>query len=364
MSDNNERRLFLNSIILEGFRQIAADEALCDSYTSDNILSALNKNGVTLITEMSGSVSSVCRTTQTINTVARTGLAFTTSSNLMLRCLLPDLSETAVQFGFRLSLGEGEKYSSSPSHIGIGSASFTTPYPDEAASYYFEIFAAWNGSSTVSASLYCNRALVGSATLGVSSSGTGAVSVRIGGGNNVFASGVSGIFMPGDMYCMTVPYGDNYDASPSLLGSIEVGYSPVTAFTGGSATNSLSKDIVTGLNASDDDSGYLILNSSGEAAGVTFEDIDNTEGTLVAVQAAVTLRESASPNNLLAWSVGCGSSRGDVISETEAESDTNSWTTVTQGFMSMPGDGSEFETGALTFTANLYNRKKSEQETA
>ncbi|HFP5208434.1 TPA: hypothetical protein ACHIDI_005065, partial [Escherichia coli] len=91
----------MNSIILEGFRQIAADEALCDNCTSLNILSALNKNGVTLITEMSGSVSSVCRTTQTINTVARTGLAFTTSSNLMLRCLLPDLSETAVQFGFR-----------------------------------------------------------------------------------------------------------------------------------------------------------------------------------------------------------------------------------------------------------------------
>ncbi|EFJ5340422.1 hypothetical protein AFM40_001799 [Escherichia coli] len=353
----------MNSIILEGFRQIAADEALCDNYTSDNILSALNKNGVTLITEMSGSVSSVCRTTQTINTVARTGLAFTTSSDVMLRCLLPDLSEAAVQFGFRLTLGEGEKYSSSPSHIGIGSASFTTPYPDEAASYYFEMFAAWNGSSTVSASLYCNRALVGSTTFGVSSSGTGAVSVRIGSGNNVFASGVSGIFMPGDMYCMTVPYGDNYDASPSLLGSIEVGYSPVTAFTGGSATNSLSKDVVAGLNETDEDSGYLLLDVAEDAAVVTFEDVDNTEGTLVAVQAAVTLRESASPNNLLAWSVGCGNGEGDVVSETEAESDTNSWTTVTQGFVLTPGDNTPFDAETLTFTANLYNKVKSEQET-
>ncbi|MGK3355181.1 hypothetical protein ACSLNS_24840, partial [Escherichia coli] len=42
------------------------------------------------------------------------------------------------------------------------------------------------------------------------------------------------------------------------LGSIEVRYSPVTAFTGGSAKNSLNKDIVTGLNTSDSEAGYLI----------------------------------------------------------------------------------------------------------
>ncbi len=68
--------------------------------------------------------------------------------------------------------------------------------------------------------------------------------------------------MLGDMYCGTVTYGRNNSAEPALLGSIEVRYSPVTAFTGGSAKNSLNKDIVTGLNTSDSEAGYLMLSPS------------------------------------------------------------------------------------------------------
>ncbi|MDO2630093.1 hypothetical protein Q2U95_25790, partial [Escherichia coli] len=114
------------------------NEGLCENYYSTNIISALNENGVTLINDMSGSVTSVCRGTQAVNTVERTGLIFTTPSYVTLYSTLPDLKASAVQLGFRLTLSAGKKYSSSPSHIRINGYSFTTPYPDEAASYYYE----------------------------------------------------------------------------------------------------------------------------------------------------------------------------------------------------------------------------------
>ncbi|PJI61371.1 hypothetical protein CTY41_22645 [Escherichia coli] len=352
----------MNSIILEGFRQIVADEELCDTYSTSNLLSALNKNGVTLINDMSVSVTSVCRGSQTVNSVERTGLIFTTSSSVMLYCTLPDLKDSAVQMGFRLTLSDGKKYSSTPSHIGVNGYSFTTPYPDEAASYYYEIFVARDEKGYVQVSLYCNRSLAGNASFYASDSQTGNIQVRIGSGTSVFASGVSGTFMLGDMYCLPVAYGNDHASSPTLLGSIEVRCSAVSQFSGSHAQNSLNKEIVIGLNTSDSSTGYLLLSPSQDAAKVTFENVDNSKGSLIAVQAAVTLQEAASPNNLLAWSVGCGSSEGDVISETEAVSDTASWTTVTQGFMTTPGNTTAFETGSLVFTSNLYNREKTDQE--
>ncbi len=106
----------MNIIKLESFRQIPANEGLCENYYSTNIISALNENGVTLINDMSGSVTSVCRGTQAVNTVERTGLIFTTPSYVTLYSTLPDLKASAVQLGFRLTLSAGKKYSSSPSH--------------------------------------------------------------------------------------------------------------------------------------------------------------------------------------------------------------------------------------------------------
>ena len=352
----------MNIIKLESFRQIPANEELCESYNSTNIISALNKNGVTLINDMSGSVKSGRRGSQTVNTVERTGLIFTTASNVTLYCSLPDLTTSAVQLGFRLTLGEGKKYSSTPSHIRINGYSFTTPYPDEAASYYYEVFVARNEKGYVSASLYCNRSLVGNASFYVSDGQTDKIQVSIGSGNNIFSSGVTGTLMLGDMYCGTIAYGENNSAEPALLGSIEVRYSPVTAFTGGSAKNSLDKDIVTGLNTADSEAGYLMLSPSLSAAQVTFDAVDNSNGDVVAVMAAVTYRSADAPNNSLAWKVKNGNHEGATITESGVQSDTNSWTTVSQSFMAEPGAETPFTKGELTFTAELFNQARSATE--
>ncbi|MEY9086419.1 hypothetical protein [Escherichia coli] len=352
----------MNIIKLESFRQIPANEGLCENYYSTNIISALNENGVTLINDMSGSVTSVCRGTQAVNTVERTGLIFTTPSYVTLYSTLPDLKSSAVQLGFRLTLSAGKKYSSSPSHIRINGYSFTTPYPDEAASYYYEIFATRNENGYVSASLYCNRSLVGNTSFYVPDDRTDKIQVSIGGGNNIFSSGASGTLMLGDMYCGTVTYGRNNSAEPALLGSIEVRYSPVTAFTGGSAKNSLNKDIVTGLNTSDSEAGYLMLSPSLNAGQATFGAVDNSNSDVVAVMASVTYRGADAPNNRLAWKVKNGSHAGATITENGVQSDTNSWTTVLQSFMTQPGGSTPFAKGELTFTAELFNQARSATE--
>lgn len=349
----------MNIIKLESFRQIPANEELCkDYYNSEKIISALNENGVTLISDMSGSVGSVRRGTQAVNTVERTGLIFTISSGITLYCTLPDLKKSAVQLGFRLTLGEGKKYSSSLSCVSINGYSFTTPYPDEAASYYYEIFAMRKENGYVSVSLYCNRSLVESKSLSVSDDRADKVRVFIGGSNNIFSSGVSGTLMLGDMYCGTIAYGENNSAEPALLGSIEVRYSPVTAFTGGSAKNSLDKDIVTGLNTANSEAGYLMLSPSLDAGKVTFSAVDNSNGDVVAVMAAVTYRSADAPNNCLAWKVKNGSHEGAMITESGVQTDTNSWTTVSQSFMAEPGGETPFTKGELTFTAELFNQAR------
>ncbi|ELD0487445.1 hypothetical protein QUQ58_004008 [Escherichia coli] len=347
----------MNILKLEGFRQIPESKELCSSYNSGNIISALNAYGVTMIDDVKAEVSSIRRDTQTVNTVERTGLLLTAASNVSFVCPLPDVKKTAVQMGFRLTLGEGKKYSSSPSYIRIGNYSFTTPYPDEAASYYYEIFATRSENGYVSASLYCNRSLVGSASLYVSDDRTDKIGVNIGGGT-IFSSGVTGTLMLGDMYCGTIPYGSGNSAEPALLGSIEVRYSPVTAFTGGSAKNSLDKDIVTGLNTADSEAGYLMLFPSLNAAQVTFGAVDNSNSDVVAVMASVTYRGADAPNNCLAWKVKNGSNEGTTITENGAQNDTNRWTTVSQSFMTLPGGEESFTKGELVFVAELNNTKR------
>ncbi|HCN6571323.1 TPA: hypothetical protein N6052_005258, partial [Escherichia coli] len=187
---------------------------------------------------------------------------------------------------------------------------------------------------------------------------TDKIQVSIGGGNNIFSSGASGTLMLGDMYCGTVTYGRNNSAEPALLGSIEVRYSPVTAFTGGSAKNSLNKDIVTGLNTSDSEAGYLMLSPSLNAAQATFGAVDNSNSDVVAVMASVTYRGADAPNNCLAWKVKNGSHAGATITENGVQSDTNSWTTVSQSFMAQPGGETPFTKGELTFTAELFNQAR------
>lgn len=355
----------MNIFDMEGFCQIPANRELASSYTASSILSALSEYGVSLITGVTigTTPSSVRRSTQTIYGVERTGLVLSaTGVRVAFSVTLPDISESAVQMGFRFTLGEGTKYSSSPSFISVGGYSFSTPYPQEAASYYYEIFVTWNGVSA-SAKLYCNGMLSGSVSF--TPSDTDKVSVVIGATSGyIFSSNVTGSLMLGDMYCATVAYNDENIAEATPLGGIEVRYSEVTQFEGGRAENSLGEDIVSGLNTAGSDAGYLLLGASTDAAVATFADIDNSDGMLIGVVTAVTYRSSATPNNYLAWNTGCGSGSGTITEEKELKADQSSWTTVKQGFMNLPGSEDAFGYENLTFTASLYNRKASKDNSA
>lgn len=337
-----------------------ANRELASSYSASTILSALKEYGVSLITEMTTGTtpSSVKRSTQTVYGIDRTGLVLSaTGARIAFKVPLPDISESAVQMGFRLTLGEGTKYSSNLSLISIGGSKFSTPYPEEAVSYYYEIFVAWNGAECT-ADLYINGVL--SQTVTFTPTSTDSVVVTIGVTSNyIFSSSVTGTLMLGDMYCATVAYNSENIAEASPLGSIEVRHAEVTQFEGGRAENSLGEDIVTGLNTAASDAGYLLLGASPDAAVATFADIDNSDGDLICVMTAVTYRTSATPNNYLAWNTGCGNGSGAITEETELNADQSSWTTVRQGFMNLPGSEDAFGKENLTFTASLYNRKVS-----
>lgn len=351
----------MNIIDMEGFCQIPANRELTSSYSASTIMSLLKEYGVTLITEttIGTTPSSVQRSTQTVYGIDRSGLVLSaTGGRIAFKVPLPDISESAVQMGFRLTLGEGTKYSSGLSVISVGGCTFLTPYPAEAASYYYEIFVTWDGVKCT-ADLYCSGALSQTGTF--SPARTDSVSVTIGVTSGyIFSSGVTGTLMLGDMYCATVAYNDENIAEASPLGSIEVRYSEVTQFEGGRAENSLGEDIVTGLNTPSSDAGYLLLGASTDAAVATFADIDNRGGELIGIKTAVTYRSSATPNNYLAWNTGCESGSGAITEETELNADQSSWTTVKQCFMNLLGSEDAFGEGNLTFTASLYNRKISE----
>ncbi|EHI0043826.1 hypothetical protein J3V44_005455, partial [Escherichia coli] len=97
-------------------------------------------------------------------------------------------------------------------------------------------------------------------------------------------------------------------------------------------------------------------------AQATFGAVDNVNSDVVAVMASVTYRGADAPNNRLAWKVKNGSHAGATITENGVQSDTNSWTTVSQSFMTQPGGNTPFAKGELTFTAELFNQARSATE--
>ncbi|GDO93197.1 hypothetical protein [Escherichia coli] len=356
--DERKEDLILNFINLEGFGQIPANRELATSYSATTLKQVLNEYGVTLITDLylNSSITSAQRSSMSVYGVKRSGLVLRASgARIGFNVLLPDITQSAVQLGFRFTLGDGAKYSTTPRHISVGGYSFDTPYPTEAASYYYEIFVSWDGTKAT-AELYCNGAAVGKHTF--TPSDTGKIAVNIGqNGNYIFTSGVTGTVMLGDMYCATVAYNAENIATASPFGSVEVRYSEVVSFSGGRAENSLGEDVITGLNTAGGDAGYLMLGASGDAAVATFADVDNNDETLIGAVAGVTYRSSATPKNYLAWSTGCGDDEGKIIEERELKADHSSWTTVRQTLMNPPGKEDAFGKGNLTFTASLYNRK-------
>ncbi|CAM6696818.1 hypothetical protein ESCOCK445B1_26660 [Escherichia coli] len=105
-----------------------------------------------------------------------------------------------------------------------------------------------------------------------------------------------------------------------------------------------------------------MLSPSLNAAQATFGAVDNSNSDVVAVMASVTYRGADAPNNRLAWKVKNGSHAGATITENGVQSDTNSWTTVSQSFMTQPGGNTPFAKGELTFTAELFNQARSATE--
>ncbi|CAM6219611.1 Fimbrial protein [Escherichia coli] len=101
-----------------------------------------------------------------------------------------------------------------------------------------------------------------------------------------------------------------------------------------------------------------MLSPSLNAAQATFDAVDNSNSDVVAVMASVTYRGADAPNNCLAWKVKNGSHAGATITENGVQSDTNSWTTVSQSFMAQPGGETPFTKGELTFTAELFNQAR------
>jgi len=98
-----------------------------------------------------------------------------------------------------------------------------------------------------------------------------------------------------------------------------------------------------------------MLSPSREAAKVTFDTVNNSNSDVIAVMAAVTYRSAEAPNNCLAWKVKDGSHEGALVTEEDVQSDTNSWTTVSQSFMTEPGGETPFTEGEINFSADLYN---------
>ncbi|EFJ3038802.1 hypothetical protein G5G67_003591 [Escherichia coli] len=353
--------------------QIPEDEELWEysGNTNGDISRFLNKlkdYGVTLITDIgfggSGSSAvSIKRSTQTVNGSTCTGLTWTSTSNNVFfqqKCSLPDLTISAVQMGFRLTLSAGQKTAAACAIIrilspaGSGVKSFTIPTDEQASTYYYELLAAVvsGNTSRIKFTLYCNKKEVDSYETNISSTGSNPVVVID--SNGLFSQSANKTVMIGDMYCMSVPYEGNANPSLPLLGSIKVNYSPVTAFSGAGATNSLGKDIVEGLNSSDSSAGYLLLPSSGEAQ-ITFDKIDNSNGNVVAVVAVISHFPMDASNNQLEWEVKSGENGGGVVVPDDP-GNVASWTVSTQGFVTVPGTDTSFPSNEMDFTAKLYNR--------
>ncbi len=338
---------------MEGFRQIPADEELCDSYgNTENVISALRENGVTLISNFTTLPTSMTRSTLTVNNVARTGLKMMTPSGLRFYWSLPDISLAAVQYGFRLTLGEGAKNLSQL--VEVGGEEFSVDFPEEAASYYYEIFVSFDGNNTVTAALYCNRDVVDQKSF--TASVTDNLTISIGNAGRIFSTDVaSGTVMIGDMYSATVAYGEDNSATPSLLGSIEVQYSPVASFSGDQHVTTDGQDAVTVLNSSGP--GYLMLAPTTQAGEITFSDVDVSGKEVIAAMVSVVYQGASAPNNYLAMQVSSGGVSYPLKEENGETDDQGTWTTATDVHMSPPDGGEEWG-NSLNFSVDLYNRSR------
>ncbi len=345
----------MNIINMEGFRQIKADEALSESLSPDYIMDALRANGVSIITEWGSSPDTLTRGSLTVNNIERTGLKMTTDNTFRFNCAVPDLSKSAVQFGFRLTMSQEKK-----NHTRLFSVfndTFDTNIPnDGASSYYFEIFLTYDGINTITTRVYCNSAVIHENTFLKTQNATDSFYITIGSSSMIFQKGLTGTVIIGDMYMATTDYGENNAASPELLGSIEVHYSPVASFTGDQHVASNNEEVVTVLNSSSGDDGWLVLAPTTQAAEITFSEMDVTGKTVVASLVSVVYQGAGAPNNYLALQAGSGSNRGSLIEEKEYKADQGTWSTVMIPFMSPPGGGDWGS--SINFFVDLFNRSR------
>ncbi|UMR99252.1 hypothetical protein [Escherichia coli] len=345
----------MNIINMEGFRQIKENEALSESLSPDYIMDALRANGVSVITEWGSSPATLTRGSLTVNNIERTGLKMTTDNTFRFNCAVPDLSKSAVQFGFRLTMSQEKK-----NHTRLFSVfndTFDTNIPnDGASSYYFEIFLTYDGINTITTRVYCNSAVIHENTFLKTQNATDSFYITIGSSSMIFQKGLTGTVIIGDMYMATTDYGENNAASPELLGSIEVHYSPVASFTGDQHVISNGSDAVTSLNSSSADTGYLVLAPTTQAAEITFGEMDVTGKTVVASKVSVVYQGASAPNNYLAVQAGSGGEKYAEAEVLDASADTGTWSTEDSVHMLPPGGGSWGN--SIGLSVSLYNRTR------
>ncbi|ECC9413412.1 hypothetical protein KG487_002079 [Salmonella enterica subsp. enterica serovar 4,5,12:b:-] len=359
----------MNILNIEGFRQIPPEVELYKP-SMDDIFEKLKRYGVSLFSQCSTDYSgttSIRLGTQVIDAVEYTGLKVVMpkgDGGFRLHCRLPDLRQAAVQFGCRLSLSAGQKYTLSM--IRVGSAVFNAyGKDDEATSYYFEIVVSYNEEKHFfTVQLYCNRVLMRTEFFGdnpdrAENCAPDNVEIVLGPTGyqgHIFQQGVSGTMVVGDLYLATLPYGAGKEVKPELMGSIEVGACPVVAFKGDKHVNTLGKDVVKGLNSGAPADGYLSLRPVEQAAEITFEQPDLAGKKIIGVMVGVTYRSSSAPNNHLAWQMKQGTTPGPLTDEKSPQGDPGSWTTRSKMFTA-PLDGTpEWDAGNLQFSLDLFNK--------
>ncbi|HAU3361717.1 TPA: hypothetical protein JDL67_004516 [Salmonella enterica subsp. salamae] len=359
----------MNILNIEGFRQIPPEVELY-SPSVTKVLENLKCYGVSLFSQCStdsSGTTSIRLGTQVIDAVEYTGLKVVMpegGGGFRLHCRLPDLRQAAVQFGYRLSLSAGQKYTLSM--ISVGSARFNSyGKDDEATSYYFEIVVSYNEEKHFfTVQLYCDRVLMCTEFFGDNpdyATGCAPDNVEIvlgptGYHGHIFQPGVSGTMVVGDLYLATLPYGAGKEVKPELMGSIEVGACQVVAFKGDKHVNTLGKDVVKGLNSGTPADGYLSLRPVEQVAEITFERPDVVGKKVIGVMVGMTYRGSSAPNNHLAWQVKQGAIQGPLMEEKSEQGDTGSWTTRSKMFTA-PLDGKPgWDVRNMQFSLDLFNK--------
>ena len=347
----------MNIINMEGFRQIPESEDLYkQNASSDDFIRALRARGVSIFSEFSGSPESVCRGSQTVNAVEYSGLLFTLNQGAWMRLQFPDVKKHAVQLGFRLTFSAGKKYTRAL--IGTPSSSLNVHHSDtEATSYYYEMLIKYQGENSgyCDVELYCNRVLTEKNTFRYYA---GSMYITLGNSHQIFHYGVTGTMMVGDMYCATLPYGDEWRVEPSLLGSIEVMASPVLGFEGTQHVNTLGKDIVAGLNSGREEDGYLSLRPVTQPAIIKFQSPEVSGKKVIAVMTGVTYRSCSAPNNYLAWQVQQGNTAGSWHEELSPAADPQDWSVVTETLHAPLEGGPGWGPENMNFSLKLFNKNR------